>query len=59
MSFPKIKRHPWRKAKTLAMLANRRQWRSDSLPAYSTEVEIQAENGAFILSEVNKYLITE
>jgi len=59
MSFPKIKRHPWRKAKTLAMLANRRQWRSDSLPAYSAEVEIQAENGAFLFTESAKYLITE
>jgi hypothetical protein len=59
MSFPKIKRHPWRKAKTLAMLANRRQWNREFVPKYSLPVEIQAENGAFLFTESAKYLITE
>ncbi len=52
MSFPKIKRHPWRKAKTLAMLANRRQWLMEFNPVYTSEIEIQTESsGAYIITE--------
>ena len=65
MSFPKIKRHPWRKAKTLAMLANRRQWQREFDPAESTELEIQTEDGiSYIRTETSssatpEYIITE
>ncbi len=65
MSFPKIKRHPWRKAKTLAMLANRRQWQREFDPAESTELEIKTEDGiSYIRTETSsssspEYIITE
>ena len=65
MSFPKIKRHPWRKAKTLAMLANRRQWQREFDPAESTELEIKTEDGiSYIRTEASsssspEYIITE
>ena len=62
MSFPKIKRLPWRKAKTLAMLANRRQhneYIAGLTPLTSPEQEIQSENGDFLFTESDIYLITE
>ncbi len=62
MSFPKIKRHPWRKAKTLAMLSFRRRhnaYIAGLTPITSPEVEIQAENGDFLFSEAGSYIITE
>ena len=65
MSFPKIKRHPWRKAKTLAMLANRRQWQREFDPDESTELEIKTEDGiSYIRTETSsssspEYIITE
>ena len=37
-----MKRMYWRKQKTLAMLANRRQWNVEYLPAYTPEVEINS-----------------
>jgi hypothetical protein len=40
-----MKKMYWRKAKTLAMLNNRRQWNREFLPAYSSEIEIQTEDG--------------
>lgn len=42
----------WRKAKTLAMLVNRRQMESELNPITSNEQEIELEQG-------NIYLITE
>lgn len=42
MSFPRIKRLHWRKSKTLAMLANRRQWQREYLPEESPEIEINS-----------------
>ncbi len=60
MSFPKIKRHPWRKAKTLAMLANRRQWSREFNPSYSSEIEIQTESsGAYIITETSTTAVPE
>jgi hypothetical protein len=47
-----MNRLPWRKAKTLAMLANRRQYDREFVPTQSTPVEIELEQG-------NMYLITE
>jgi len=56
---------PWRKAKTLAMLANRRQWK-EGIPTYSTPVELITEAGAFLLTETSgtsepflEYITTE
>jgi len=58
------KRLPWRKAKTLAMLANRRQWLRDFDPDESSEMEIQTEQGAYLVIESSvsgtpNYIITE
>ena len=55
----------WRKAKTLAMLANRRQWQRDFDPIESLELEIEIEQGGFyVISETSnpatpEYIITE
>ena len=60
-----MSRLPWRKAKTLAMLANRRQWQREFDPAESTELEIQTEDGiSYIRTETSssatpEYIITE
>jgi len=65
MSFPKVKRHHWRKAKTLAMLANRRQWWREYDPAESQELEIEIEGGGvYIRTETSttaspEYIRTE
>ena len=58
------KRLPWRKAKTLAMLANRRQWQRDFDPDESTAVEIEMEQGGYLVTEASisatpTYIITE
>ena len=59
-----MSRLPWRKAKTLAMLANRRQWQREFDPAESTELEIQTEDGiSYIRTETSstatpEYIIT-
>ena len=42
---------PWRKSKTLAMLANRRQWERDFSPQYSSEEEIETEDGQVLITE--------
>jgi len=55
----------WRKAKTLAMLANRKQWQRDFDPIESLELEIEIEQGGFyVISETSnpatpEYIITE
>jgi len=56
----------WRKSKTLAMLANRRQAeREDALLIDSTEIEIELEQGGtFLRTETSTdssptYIITE
>jgi hypothetical protein len=59
MSFPKIKRHPWKKRKTITMYLFRRRGWGASTPATTPEVELQAENGAFLFTEDAKYLIKE
>ena len=58
------KRLPWRKAKTLAMLANRRQWLRDFDPDESSAVEIQLEQGGYLVTQASVsatpiYIITE
>ena len=55
----------WRKAKTLAMLANRRQWQREFDPTESAELEIQTEDGNYYIrtetssSATPEYIITE
>jgi hypothetical protein len=60
-----MKKMYWRKSKTLAMLANRRQWSREFHPPYTSEVEIQTEDGlSYIVIESSSihepnYIITE
>ncbi len=60
-----MSRLPWRKAKTLAMLANKRQWERDFDPTQSAELEIEIEQGgSYIIIETSDsatpdYIITE
>jgi len=60
-----MKKMYWRKSKTLAMLANRRQWQRDFDPIESLELEIEIEQGgSYIISEASdaatpEYIITE
>ena len=59
-----MKRMYWRKQKTLAMLANRRQWFEEFSPVYSSEVEIELESGEFLITETSstaspQYIRTE
>ena len=56
----------WRKQKTLAMLANRRQWLREFDPSESTAQEIEMEHlaGYFLVTEASDpgtptYVITE
>jgi len=59
-----MRRLPWRKAKTLAMLANRRQWQRDYDPSETTALEIELEQGGYLVRESSissapTYIITE
>lgn len=55
----------WRKQKTLAMLANRRQWQREFDVTESTAAEIEIEQGGYyIITETStasapNYIITE
>ena len=64
--FPPTRRLQWRKAKTLAMLANRRQWTRDFDPVESGPYEIEMEHlaGYYLVTEASidaspTYIITE
>lgn len=46
-----MSRLPWRKAKTLAMLANRKQYQRDTFPADTPWVEIETGESYFITTE--------
>jgi hypothetical protein len=59
-------RLPWRKQKTLAMLANRRQWLRDFDVNESSALEIEMEHitGSYLITEASdsaspNYIITE
>mgnify|MGYP006883167206 FL=1 len=60
-----MSRLPWRKAKTLAMLANKRQWERDFDPTQTIALEIEIEQGgSYIIIETSDaatpdYIITE
>ena len=54
----------WRKQKTLAMLANRRQFQREFDPDESSESEIELEQGGYLVVESSQantpnYIITE
>ncbi len=54
----------WRKQKTLAMLANKRQWERDFDPDESSALEIELEQGGYLVIESlvsasPTYIITE
>ena len=56
----------WRKAKTLAMLANRRQWAREFHPPLTAAYEIEMEHlsGYYLVTEASvsgtpTYIITE
>jgi len=58
------KRLPWRKAKTLAMLSNRRQWQREFDVDESSAQEIELEQGGYLVRESSvsatpTYIITE
>ena len=64
--FPPVRRLYWRKAKTLAMLANRRQWDREFDPIESGPYEIEMEHlaGYYLVTEASDsasptYIITE
>ena len=54
----------WRKQKTLAMLANKRQWERDFDPNETSAQEIELEQGGYLVIESSilstpNYIITE
>ena len=64
--FPPTRRLHWKKAKTLAILANRRQWQRDFDPDESTAVEIEMEHlsGYYLVTQASisatpTYITTE
>ena len=64
--FPPARRLHWKKQKTLALLANRRQWQREFDPSESTAQEIEMEHlsGYYLVTEASisatpTYIITE
>ena len=64
--FPPSRRLHWKKAKTLAMLANKRQWLREFDPDESSAQEIEMEHlsGYYLITEASSssspnYIITE
>ena len=55
----------WRKQKTLAMLANKRQWVRDFDPDETSALEIELEQGGYFITTessnpaIPNYIITE
>ena len=58
----------WKRQKTFAILANKRQWEREFDPTQTTALEIQAENGFYLATEtlfdannnsLNYYIIAE
>lgn len=54
----------WKKKKTLAMLANRKQWQREFSVDDSTAAEIELEQGGYLITETSSestpnYIITE
>ena len=64
--FPPVRRLQWKKQKTLAMLANRRQWTREFEPLETGPFEIEMEHlaGYYLVTEASidsspTYIITE
>ena len=64
--LPPVRRLHWKKAKTLAMLANRRQWTREFEPLETGPYEIEMEHlaGYYLVTEASisatpTYIITE
>ena len=64
--FPPVRRLQWKKGKTLAMLANRRQWIREFEPLETGPYEIEMEHlaGYYLVTEASidaspTYIITE
>ena len=64
--FPPVRRLQWKKGKTLAMLANRRQWIREFEPLETGPYEIEMEHlaGYYLVTEASDsasptYIITE
>lgn len=58
------KKFGWKQKKTIAMYINRRQWNEEFNPDISTAVEIQTEDGNYLVRESSiagtpTYIITE
>ena len=54
----------WKRQKTFAMLSNKRQWEREFDPNESSELEIQLEDGNYLVRESSvsatpTYIITE
>ena len=58
----------WKRQKTFAILANKRQWEREFDPIETAETEIQTENGLYLATEtifdpnnnsLNYYIIAE
>ena len=58
----------WKRQKTFAILANKRQWEREFDPTETSALEIQAENGFYLATEtlfdannnsLNYYIIAE
>jgi len=54
----------WKRRKTFAMLANKRQWEREFDPDESSAVEIQLEQGGYLVTQASVsatpiYIITE
>lgn len=53
------RRLPWKKQKTLAMLANRRQYLREFDPSATSETEIMTEGGIYLITEgTGNYIAT-
>jgi len=64
--FPPVRRLQWKKQKTLALLANRRQWLREFDVTESSALEIEMEHlaGYYLITEASSsatptYIITE
>ncbi len=54
----------WRQKKTIGMLLNKRQWEREYSPSETSELEIETEQGDYIITETSEtatptYLRTE
>ena len=58
------KKFGWKQKKTIAMYINRRQWNEEFNPDFSTPLEIETEDGNYLVRESSTlgspiYIITE